>query len=154
MFNRQAFGTLVIALVLPAYADSPPEPMQSLDQYLEVIHRLNQNPEFIHNGLNQHTEVVYTAAQHSASDVVELQPLSSGAISFRMTANADVAYKTIGKLAGVTVVIDPDYRPQKITVELTNVTAQEAFDRIGLQSKTVWRAVTPNIIFVYPKDSR
>jgi general secretion pathway protein D len=49
------------------------------------------------------------------------------------------------------VVIDPDYRPQKITVELTNVTVQEAFDTIGLYSKTVWRVVTPNIIFVYPK---
>ena len=71
-----------------------------------------------------------------------------------MTANADAAYKTIGKLAGVSVVIDPDFRPQKITLVLTNVTAREALDAVTLQSKTVWLAVTPNIIFVYPKDAR
>jgi len=137
MFNRQALGTFVIAVALPAFADSPPAPIHALDQYWDVIHgRLNQHPEVIH------------------SDVVELQPLSSAIISFRMTANADVAYKTIGKLAGITVVIDPDYRPQKITMALTNVTVQEALDLIGRQSKTVWRVVTPNIIFVYPKDAR
>jgi general secretion pathway protein D len=93
-------------------------------------------------------------AQHSASDVVEPKPFRNAPISVRISAKADVVYKAIGELAGITVVIDPDFKPQKITVELTNVTVQEAFDTIGLQSKTVWRAVTPNIIFVYPKDSR
>lgn len=89
-----------------------------------------------------------------AAEPIELQPLSNAPISFRMTANADVAYKTIGKLAGVTVVIDPDFRSRKITVALTNVTVREALDAVALQSKTVWRAVTPNIIFVYPKEAR
>src|SRR6516162_8893124 len=63
-----------------------------------------------------------------AAESIELQPLSNAAISFRMTANADVAYKTIGKLAGLNVIVDPDYRPQKITVELTDVTPREALD--------------------------
>jgi general secretion pathway protein D len=83
-----------------------------------------------------------------AAESIELQPLSNAAISFRMTANADVAYKTIGKLAGLNVIIDPDLRPQKITVELTDVTAREALDLIRLQSKTFWRPVLPNTIFV------
>jgi general secretion pathway protein D len=83
-----------------------------------------------------------------AAESVELQPLSNAAISFRMTANADVAYKTIGKLAGLNVIVDPDYRPQKITVELTDVTPREALDLIRLQSKTFWRPVLPNTIFV------
>jgi general secretion pathway protein D len=83
-----------------------------------------------------------------AAESIELQPLSNAAISFRMTANADVAYKTIGKLAGLNVIIDPDLRPQKITVELTDVTPREALDLIRLQSKTFWRPVLPNTIFV------
>ena len=93
MFNRQALGTFVIALALPAYADSPPELMHTLDQYLEVIHRLNQLPEVIPR-VNQHPEQ-HTLEQHSGTDVVDLQPLSSTAISFRMTANADVVYKNL-----------------------------------------------------------
>lgn len=83
-----------------------------------------------------------------AAESIELQPLSNAAISFRMTANADVAYKTIGKLAGLNVIIDPDFRPQKITVELTDVTPREALDLIRLQSKSFWRPVLPNTIFV------
>jgi hypothetical protein len=146
MFNRQALGILVIALALPAYADSPPEFMHRLREYPELIHRLNQHPEVIPK-VNQHPEQ-HTLEQHSGTDVVDLQPLSSTAISFRMTANADVVYKTIGKLAGFNVIIDPDYRPQKITVELTDVTPREALDLIRLQSKTFWRPVLPNTIFV------
>jgi general secretion pathway protein D len=85
---------------------------------------------------------------------VELKPLSNAPISLRLNANADVAYKTICKLAGINVVIDPDFRPQKLTLELTNVTLNEALEIVRLQSKTVWRAVTPQIIFVYPKETR
>jgi hypothetical protein len=134
MFNRQALlGAFVIALALPACADTPPE----------LMYRLNQHPEVMH-----------TVELHSGSDVVEPKPLSNAPISVRINANADVVYKTIGKLAGITVVIDPDFKPQKITVVLTDVTMREALDLVGLQSKMVWRAVTPNIIFVYPKDAR
>ena len=73
---------------------------------------------------------------------VELQPLSNAAISMHMTANADTAYKTICKMAGINVIIDPDYRPQKITVDLTDVTMREALDMVRLESKTFWRPVS------------
>jgi general secretion pathway protein D len=79
---------------------------------------------------------------------VELKPLSSAPISLRLAANADVAYKTICKLAGINVFIDPDYRPQKLTLELTDVTLNEALEIVRLQSKTFWRPISANTIFV------
>ena len=79
---------------------------------------------------------------------VELKPLSNAPISLRVTANADVAYKTICKLAGINVFIDPDYRPQKLTLELNDVTLNEALEIVRLQSKTFWRPISPNTIFV------
>jgi general secretion pathway protein D len=79
---------------------------------------------------------------------VELQPLSGGAITLHITANADAVYKTLGKLAGLNVLIDPDYRAQKLTVDLNNVTLRDALDMVRLQSKTFWRPVLPNTIFV------
>lgn len=79
---------------------------------------------------------------------VELQPLPNAAITLHMTVNADAAYKTICKLAGINVVIDPDYRPQKITLDLTDVTMREALDMVRLESKTFWRPVLANTIFV------
>ena len=79
---------------------------------------------------------------------VELQPLSNAPITLHLTVNADAAYKTICKLAGLNVIIDPDYRPQKITIDLADVTIREALDMVRLQSKTFWRPVLPNTIFV------
>ncbi len=79
---------------------------------------------------------------------VELHPLSNAPISVRMAANADVVYKTIGKLAGINVLIDPDYRPQKMSIDLTDVTVREVLDMVRLESKTFWKPVSPNTIFV------
>jgi general secretion pathway protein D len=79
---------------------------------------------------------------------VELQPLSGGAITLHMTANADAVYKTLGRLAGLNVLIDPDYRAQRLTVDLNNVTLRDALDMVRLQSKTFWRPVLSNTIFV------
>ena len=79
---------------------------------------------------------------------LELKPLSDAPINIHLTVNADVAYRTIAKLAGINVLVDPDYRPQKITLELTDVTLRDALDMVRLQSKTFWRPVLANTIFV------
>lgn len=78
----------------------------------------------------------------------ELRPLSNTAITLHITAGADVVYKTLCKLAGLNVLIDPDYRPQKLSIDLTDVTLREALDMIRLQSKTYWRPMSANTIFV------
>jgi general secretion pathway protein D len=65
-----------------------------------------------------------------------------------MTINADLAYKTICKLAGINVAIDPDYRAQKVTLDLTDVTLREALDTLRLLSKSYWHPIMPNTIFV------
>jgi general secretion pathway protein D len=84
----------------------------------------------------------------NVAEPLELRPLSTAPITLHLTVNADAAYKTICKLAGLNVIIDPDYRPQKITVDLTDVTVREALDMVRLQSKTYWRPVLANTIFV------
>ena len=57
-------------------------------------------------------------------------------------------YETIGKLAGINVLFDPDYTSRRIRVDLNGVTLQEALEITALESKTFWRPVTPNTIFV------
>ena len=79
---------------------------------------------------------------------VELRPLSEAPITLHMTAQTDVVYKTICRLAGLNVVIDPEFRAQKLTVDLNDVTLREALDIVRLQSKTYWRPLLPNTIFV------
>ncbi len=69
-------------------------------------------------------------------------------MSLHLTTNTDIIYKTIGKLAGINVLIDPEYKPQKINMELKDVSLSEALTMVALQSKTFWRAVSPNTIMV------
>lgn len=79
---------------------------------------------------------------------IELKVLSTSPINLRMSENVDMIYKVIGKLAGVNVLVDAEYRPQKISVELNDVTPREALDMVALQSKTFWQPISANTIFV------
>ena len=59
-----------------------------------------------------------------------------------------VIYETVGKLAGINVLFDPDYTSRRIKIELNGVTLEDALEIMALESKTFWRPVTPNTIFV------
>ncbi|HEY1984720.1 MAG TPA: hypothetical protein VGG85_04880 [Terracidiphilus sp.] len=70
-------------------------------------------------------------------------------ISLHLTGTtADVVYKTIAKVAGINVLIDPDYKAQKINFELQDVSLGQALEMIALQSKTFWRPLSSNTIMV------
>ncbi len=79
---------------------------------------------------------------------VELVPLSNTLINLRLTEGASMVYKTIAKLAGINVLFDQDYKPQKITVELNDVTLREALNTVALQTKTFWEPISSNTILV------
>ena len=79
---------------------------------------------------------------------VELAPISNVPITVKLTDKSDTVYRTIGQLAGINVLFDPDYTPRPIKVELNGVTLEEALEITALESKTFWRPVTSNTIFV------
>jgi general secretion pathway protein D len=85
---------------------------------------------------------------HDAAGPVELAPISNTPITVKLTDKSDIVYRTIGQLAGINVLFDPDYTARQIKVELTGVTLEEALEISALESKTFWRPVTPNTIFV------
>ena len=84
-----------------------------------------------------------------AGPPVMLTPLASVPIdALEMTEDSKVVYETIGKLAGINVLFDPDYTSRRIPLRLKKVTIQDALDIVALESRTFWRPVTPNTIFV------
>lgn len=88
---------------------------------------------------------------HDASGPVELAPISNVPITVKLTDKAETVYRTIGQLAGINVLFDPDgsqVTGRVIKVELNGVTLEEALEITALESKTFWRPVTPNTIFV------
>src|SRR6202522_3658853 len=83
-----------------------------------------------------------------AAGPVELAPISVVPITVKLTEDSKVIYQTIGQLAGVNVLFDPDYTSRRIKVELNGVTLEDALQITALESKTFWRPVTSNTIFV------
>ena len=80
----------------------------------------------------------------------KIQPLSRAPINMKATNDSKAVFDAIGKLAGLTVIFDPDFTSRRISVELTNVTLEQALNIAALQSKAFWRPETANIIFVAP----
>jgi len=80
----------------------------------------------------------------------EIKPLSRAPINLKMSNDAKIVFDTIGKLAGLTVIYDPDFPARRITVELNNVTMEQALEIVSLESKAFVKPVTENIIFVIP----
>jgi general secretion pathway protein D len=85
----------------------------------------------------------------AASPVALAQFPDSPISALEMTGeDSKVEYETIGKLAGINVLFDPDYTSRRLTLKLKSVSLQEALDILALESRTFWRPVTPNTIFV------
>ena len=84
-----------------------------------------------------------------AQGPVELTNISNVPITLKLAPeDTKMIYETIGKLAGINVLFDPEYTSRSIKIELNGVTLQEALRIVALESKTFWRPVTPNTIFV------
>jgi general secretion pathway protein D len=84
----------------------------------------------------------------------ELKPLSREPINLKMTNEARIVFETIAKLAGLTVIFDPDFNSRRISVELPNVTLEQALDAVSLESKAFWKPLTSNIIVVAPDQTQ
>jgi general secretion pathway protein D len=80
----------------------------------------------------------------------EIKPLSRASINLKMSNDSKIVFDTIGKLAGLTVVYDPDFPARRIAVDLNDVTLEQALEIASLESKAFWKPVTENIIFVAP----
>lgn len=61
-----------------------------------------------------------------------------------------VLYETIGKMAGVNVVFDSQYpaQPRNANVDIANMPIEQAFDYLAMLTKTYWKPITSNTIFV------
>jgi general secretion pathway protein D len=94
-----------------------------------------------------HTSTIEQLAKNAAGPV-QLDLPSAPPVTLHLTTTTDVIYKTIGRLAGINVLMDPDYKPQKLSVDLKDVGLREALSIVAMQSKTFWRAVSTNTIIV------
>jgi len=84
--------------------------------------------------------------------VPELKPLNPEPIRLKMNSQpVKVLFETVGKLAGINVVWDPEYQPPQknsLSVELDNSTIDQALDTLAVLTKSYWKALSPSTIFI------
>src|SRR5207253_5060156 len=82
----------------------------------------------------------------------ELKPLNPVPITLKMNNQPPrVLFETVGKLAGINVLFDPDFAQQSAknqSIELNNATLDEALDYLSLITRSFWKPVSQNAIFV------
>jgi len=79
---------------------------------------------------------------------VQLAPISQTPLTLKLDEDSKKVYEAIGSLAGINVLFDPDYSPRRIHIELNGVSLDQALRVVALESRTFWRPVTPNTIYV------
>ena len=116
---------------------------QELKKTQEMINQAQNPPQAVAPTPNLLKKIL-----NEAQGPVELEAISNVPITLKLTEDTKVIYETVGKLAGINVLFDPDYTSRKIRIELNGVTLEEALGIIALESKTFWRPVTRNTIFI------
>jgi general secretion pathway protein D len=90
--------------------------------------------------------------RHNISRILappELQPASERINLKIVSQPSRVLFETIGKSAGINVLFDPEYQSLKsLTVEIADMTAAQGFDYLALLTKSFWKVLSPNTIFV------
>ena len=111
--------------------------------------------------------VILTPAEQARQDVEKrisllegppvLRPITNQISSLKMNnQTARVLYESVGKLAGINVLFDPQGIEgvggggggRNFNLDLTNVTLEEALNYVSLVTHTFWKAVSRNAIFV------
>ncbi|WP_158792110.1 secretin N-terminal domain-containing protein [Granulicella sp. L60] len=82
-----------------------------------------------------------------------LDPLPTEPVSMNMTEETRILYETIGKMAGVSVLIDPDFTSKRVTMAVKDITDREALNLLAKLSNSFWIPITHNTIYV-AQDTR
>ncbi|MDR3736980.1 MAG: hypothetical protein P4L10_15770 [Acidobacteriaceae bacterium] len=69
-------------------------------------------------------------------------------MTLQMSEQSSVIYQTLGKLAGINVLFDPDYHPVRVNLDVRELTVFQALSILGDLSNSFWKPVTRNTIFV------
>jgi len=81
----------------------------------------------------------------------ELKPITAVIPTLKMNNQPPrVLYETVGKLAGINVVFDSQFTapPRNFNVDLSNATVDQAFDYLAVLTRTFWKPISANTIFV------
>jgi general secretion pathway protein D len=153
-----------LALFQKAYDVDPASDVagQEIQRTKEMIERDKNGGNTGHASAGDDTRSLTPAAfarkeQQERTDALMsvpiLKPLSSNLIDLKITNRPRTLFETVAKVAGLNVVFDPDYNTQQtitqpVQIDLSGTTVQAALDEVSLVTKSFWKPLDSNTIFV------
>lgn len=148
-----------LAEFLKAYAIDPSAAVaeQEIRRTREMMEREKKQPggQAAERGLTPADQAREAMTEKVAriQPVPELKPIQRQIGALKMNNQPiRVLYETVGKLAGINVIFDAEFQPppgrQNYTVDLSNSTLEEALDYLAVLTKTFWKPLSHNAIFV------
>ncbi|MBS1826380.1 MAG: hypothetical protein JST93_13750 [Acidobacteria bacterium] len=127
---------------------------QEIKRTLEMINRDKKTPAAEEDkGLTPAQKARKDSEERVASmqEAPELRPISRTAITLKMSNQPPrILFETIAKLAGVNIIFDSEYQPtgRNFFVDLNGSTLEQALDFVAIQTKSFWKPLSENTIFV------
>jgi general secretion pathway protein D len=98
-------------------------------------------------------ESMRARVQASRPGVPVLSPRSTAPIKLHFPdTSLQKVLETLGKLAGVNVLFDFDYRDKRVDVDLSGLTFQEALDRLTFTNRLFYKVLDQNTIIIVPES--
>lgn len=94
-------------------------------------------------------EALKSREEDTYSNAVQLKPFPQEVIGrFHLSADSKVVYEALGKLADLNVAFTSDFQARPLTLDLSKIKVEDAIRLVGYQTKSFYKAVTPNTILV------
>ena len=129
--------------------------LQEIKQTNDMIERVRRGMGNVEDRALTPSELGHKQSEEriaSMMPVPELKPITGQISALKMNGQPPkVMYETVGKLAGVNVIFDPQFQSssgKNANLDLSNSTLEDALNYIALLTHTFWKPVTSNTIFV------
>jgi general secretion pathway protein D len=94
-------------------------------------------------------EALKSRDEDSYTNAVKLKPFPQEVIGrFHLSADSKVVYEALGKLADLNVAFTSDFQARPLSMDLSKIKVEDALRLVGYQTKSFYKAVTPNTILV------
>jgi len=131
-------------------SDYDPGNKAAADQLADVQDRLRKQQE--EKERLSDFESMKSRVQAARPGVPVLSPRSTAPIRLHFPdTSLQKVLETLGKLAGVNVLFDFDYRDKRVDVDLSGLTFQEALDRLTFTNRLFYKVLDQNTIIIVPE---
>jgi len=131
--------------------DYDPSNKAAADQRIEIQDRIRRRDE--EKRRLSEFETMKARVQASRPGVPVLSPRSTSPIRLHFPdTSLQKVLETLGKLAGVNVLFDFDYRDKRVDVDLSGLSFEEALDRLTFSNRLFYKVLDQNTIIIVPES--